>query len=459
MTTKTLSLEEIGQLVEKASANYDTVLKQNQDVLTQFKSQGEKFNELKGEFDKLKEGGDNDAMQKMANSLEELREEMDATAGKLKDPINAISDEKQKEAIKTIAKKAIGAFYKQGSKMQTPDFFEFIKDNAEAQCKTLNIATPAQGGLAVAETLDRDVMDYARDFSPILTQIGRKASLTRSYRQMIKITYPSVSEGVEAIAGTVPVETSTQTYTEVKSKEFKLYVSPRITNEALYGTDIDVYSDLVESLGEEIAIYLSAQILKGDGQDKNCRGMYSSNRIDITATTGESWKPTLTPTGTGARKPDFFPVYPTGVDGKIATDDEAKVNWLIDYMSKLPMRYRGTAEFTMHEDVANEWKKVRDGNKDPVFITSHRDGGGFMLMGKPVVIDNTLPTVASDSLFMRYGDTAKAMVINNGDIDQMLLDPYTKKGSTIVYMEKEYFEMVQRSDALIFACATTKSGS
>lgn len=442
-------------LLEAATRKFDEQVQKNTEIMSQLTEQGRKYTELKGEFDTLKESGDAVAIKNMAQTIEELREEMDATASKLKTPASVITDEKQQEALQSVAKKAIGAFAKLGAKQQQADFFEFVQSNAEAQMKTLNISNPAQGGLAVAEVLDRDVMDYARDFSPIISQVGRKNSLTRDYRQLILITYPSVAEGIENVAGTVPAETSTQTYTEVKSKEFKLYVSPRITNEALYGTDINVYTDLVALLGEQIGVYLSAQLLYGNGTGKNCRGMYSSQRIDITDNTGESWKPTLTADGTGARDPNFFPVYPTGVSGQVATSDKAAVDWLIDYMSQLPMRYRANAEFTMHEEVANFWKKVRDGNDKPVFVIDYREGGGFMLMGKRVVIDNTLPVLAADSLFMRYGDTAAAFAMTEGDIDQMLLDPYTKKGSTIVYMEKEYFEIIQRSDALIFACATT----
>ena len=452
MTTKTFTLEEIGQLVQKATENYENVIKQNQDILEKLSVQGEKFTNLKADFEKLKEGGDADGMKRLAEEMESCREEMDSLAAKMKSPVSAISDEKQVEAIKHVAKKAIGDFYKQGAKMQTPDFFTFVKSHAEAQLKTLNISQPESAGLAVAEVLDRDVMEYARDFSPILSQVGRKGSLTRSYRQMIKITYPSVAEGIENVAGIKPAETTTQTYTEVRAKEFKLYVSPRITNEALYGTDIDVYGDLVSSLGEEIGVYLSAQILFGDGNDKNCRGIYSSNRLK-TGTGGDSYKPTLTPDGTGARPADVFPAYATGVSGKIAATSEAAIDWLIDFMSKLPMRYRDAAEFTMHEEVANEWKKIKDADGKPIFLTDYRTGGGFTLMGKSVVIDNTLPVLTDGAAFMRYGVTSQAFAINEGDIDQMLLDPYTSKGSTIVYMEKEYFEIVQRTDAILFAVA------
>ena len=146
-----------------------------------------------------------------------------------------------------------------------------------------------------------DVLDHAREFSPVVQQIMLKSDMTRDYRQLIKITYPSIAEGIENVAGTVPAETSTQTYAEVKSKVFKLYAQPRITNEALMGADINVYQDLITSLGEEIGIYLAAQILYGDGTDLNARGILSSSRVDITDGTGKSWLPTLTPTGVGAR--------------------------------------------------------------------------------------------------------------------------------------------------------------
>lgn len=452
-----MDFEELKALIEKATENFNAQKAENDKTVNQLKALGDQYATLKSDFDKLKEGGDADGMQKMADAIEDLQGEMEGVATKLKNPVNAITDEKQKEAIREVGKKAIGAFYKMGAKMQTPEFFEFIQENAETQCKTLNISNPAQGGLAVAEVLDRDVMDYGRDFSIIMSLVGQKPSLTRSYRQMIKVTYPSVAEGIENVAGTVPAETSTQTYKEVKAKEFKLYVSPRITNEALMGTDIDVYSDLTESLGEEVGIYISAQLYYGDGQDKNCRGMLSSNRLDITNGTGESWLPTLTPDGTGSRNPDFFPAYPTGVDGAIATSDKGIVDWLITFRRKLPTRYRANAVYVMHEDSIEILEKVRDADDRPIFKMDYRTGDGIMLFGKPVLVDNTLPVmeVGQNRPFVIYGDVARAFAMAPGDVNQMLLDPYTKKGSTIVYMEKEYFEIMQRSDAIIVGVATT----
>ena len=55
-------------------------------------------------------------------------------------------------------------------------------------------------------------------------------------------SYPSVAEGIENVAGTDFAQTTTQEYKEVKSKEFKVSAKPRITDEAMYGADIDLYS-------------------------------------------------------------------------------------------------------------------------------------------------------------------------------------------------------------------------
>lgn len=447
-----MTIEELKALIEKANANIETQIKENEKTQTEFKSLSEKHSALQAKFDKLKEAGDSDQAAELVKTIEEIQDEMSDLRSKYKAPVTAITDEQQKDALKAIAKKAVGAFLK--TKDKQGDFFEFIENNAVEQCKTLNISSPETGGLAVAEILSRDVMDYYRDVSPIVGEVGRKAAMTRSYRQMIRVSWPSVAEGIENVAGVVPAETSTQEYVEVKSKEFKMYASPRITNEALSGVDVDIYSDLVMSLGEEQGVYLANQILFGDGQDKNARGILSSNRFNITDVTGESWKPTLAPDPANARDPDFYPAYATGVSGSIGADDKAKVDWLLTFMRKLPKRYRANAKLYMNENTLLAFELLRDANDNPIFRLNYMEGEP-RLNGKPVVIDDTLPDIAADAAFIIYGDLPMAFAINDGDIDQMLLDPYTKKGSLIVYTEKEMFEMAQRSDAILIGVATT----
>lgn len=442
---------ELKKMLEAAIANFEKQRTENETLQVKFNELNTNHEKLMNQFKELAEAGDKDGAAKMADTIKELQSEMSDLRLKQKSPALAIDTKEQKEAVQIIAKNAIGAFVKQKDK--NADFNKFIVEHATEQCKTLNITTPAQGGLAVAEVLARDVLDYYRNVSPILEEVGRKASMTRDYRQLIRVSWPGVAEGIENVAGVVPAETSTQEYKEVKSRVFKMYASPRITNEALMGTDIDVYSDLIAALGEESAAYLAAQVLYGDGTDKNARGILSSNRLDITNLTGESFKPTL---GASARNPDFFPAYATGVSGAIGADDKAKVDWLLTFMRKLPKRYRAGAKLYMNENTLLEFELLRDNQDRPVFRVTYMDGEP-RLNGKPIVIDDTLPDIAANSAFIIYGDLKMAFAINDGDIDQMLLDPYTIKGSLLVYTEKEMFEMMQRSDAILIGVATTNA--
>jgi len=446
-----MTIEELKALIQKATDNFMAQKAENEKLAVVATKQEAAIADLNAKFDKLKPGENAD---ELVEQIKDLQSELSDVRTKMKSPVTAIDTEAQKQAVVEIARKAVGAFVKGKNGQKEGDFFEFVKSHAETQLKTLNITNPGAGGLAVAEVLSMEVLDYAREFSPVAAEVGLKPAMTRNYRQLIKVTYPSVQEGIENVAGTTVPETTTQTYVQVKAKEFKLNAKPRITDEAMYGTDIDVYSDLVSSLGEEVAIYLAAQLLFGNGEDKNCRGILSSKRVDITNLTGESFKPTL---GAGARNPDFFPAFATGVSGSIGADDVAIVNFVIDVCNTLPTRYLNGAKWYMNRKTKGIFEKVRYEDGKPVFTYDYIEGlpgRRLMLNGYPVVIDDTLPNVAANSLFGMFGRLDMAFAMNNGDIDKMLLDPYTVDGCTVIKLDKEFFEMAQRTDAILVLAAT-----
>ena len=398
-------------------------------------------------------GGDKKALDGIADQIKDIQNDISDVRAKQKTPLTAVTDEDQKKALKLVAHQAVGAFVaqkKSGSKSIVDDVMLFVKDFASDKFKTLNIANPESGGLAIAETLARDVMDYAREFSPILAHIGSKPAMTRAFRQLIKVSFPTVRKGSENVAGTNPANTDTQTYVEVVSHGFKVSAEPRITDEAMAAPDINIYNDLVESMGEEIAIYIADQVLYGAGGTQEARGILGV-RLDITNLTGEAWKPTL---GAGRRNSDKFPAYATGVSGAIGASDKLMVNFVIQSMAKLPTRYRKGAKWFMNENTKVLFELIRDGNDNPIFRADYRDGE-FRLNGKPVVIDDTLPDVGVDAAFAIYGDLSRAYATNNGDINKMQINPYIIRGCTVVEYDKEMFEMIQRSDAILIMVATT----
>ena len=92
-----MTLEELKALIEKATANFEAQKKENETLTVAMKAQEEKFIQLKGDFDKLKEGGDQDQAKKMAKDLEDLANEISVLRSKYKAPAAAITDENQKK--------------------------------------------------------------------------------------------------------------------------------------------------------------------------------------------------------------------------------------------------------------------------------------------------------------------------------------------------------------------------
>jgi len=403
--------------------------------------------------------------------IEDLKSEISDLRSKQK-PVADVIPEDAKKALRELAGGVIGGFVAQKKReggVKSDDFGNFMSvaaHGATDQFKALNITTPEDGGLAVAEVLATDVLDYARNSYPILGEVGFKSGITRSYRQLINLGGVGVRRGSENTDGQTKVDssngkyqpTSTQTYAEVKSNVFKASAEPLISDEAMEGTDIDIYADLIIDLGIEVGEWMATEVTLGDGVlaggDGKARGILGT-RLDITNTTGQSWKPTR---GVGRRNADIFPAYPTGVAADLGADDKARVNWLMKFMRQLPVRYRSGAKLYMNENTLSYFELLRDANERPVFRVSYMEGEP-RLNGKPVVLDDNMPDIGADAAFIMYGDLKLAYAINNGDVEKMQINPYIVRGATVVEYDKEMFEMIQRSDALIIGVATTNSGT
>lgn len=383
--------------------------------------------------------------------IEDLKNELSDVRAKIKTPAQAISDEDQKKALQTMAVKSYNSYIRQ-AKGGIVDFQGYMNSIAD-EFKTLNITTPAEGGSAVASVLSMDLIEYGREYSPILQMIGTKSGLTRDYTESVLISHPSVGDGIENVAGVTLSATDEQTYASVKTDVVKLYANPRLTDEALMGTDYNVYADLVRLIGGEIGIMLAYKVMYGDGTAKNGRGILSSSRIDLAAA-GESFNPTL---GAGARDADYFPVYPTGVSGSLGATDKAIVDFFIDLINTLPTKYLGNARFYMNRKTKGVIEKVRDGNDLPIFNTSFMVDGMPTIRGHAVVIDDTMPDIAADSTPIIFGDLSRAFAMANGDIDYMQPNPYKIQGVTILEYNKEIFTIMQASDAILVVGATTNS--
>lgn len=339
----------------------------------------------------------------------------------------------------------VGKFLKQsheekngGEKSQ--GFELFVK----SEVKSLNLTNPGEGAESVANVLSRQIIERAREAYPILGEIGRR-NMPRDLREEVLVSYPSVQEGIENVAGVEISETKTQEYREVKNRICKINAKPRITDEAMYASDLALYEQLMKLLDDEIGRYLLMQCLFGDGTGKNMRGILSSNRISD----AESFKPTIDSADPdSARNVDFFPMYRTGVAASLPVDSVALGDWLIDYISELPTKYMKGAKHYMNRKTAKLFRKARDADGNKLLVKSSA-GRGMELEDYPVVIDDYMPDVAAGSTPIIFGNLGEAFTISNGAIQKMLLDPYTVDGNTVVKVDQEFYEMIGKNDAIV----------
>ena len=430
--------EELKALLEKANANLEKL----EGKVSSVETENAKLKEIQEKASKVEHASKSE----VTELKDELRNQIADLETKVKTGTPAITVDK--EALGMAFKNAVGKFTK--LRDNKADFKSFVELEVKA---ALNITNTGEGLESIAEVLSREIVERAREMYPIVGEV-RTRNMPRNLREEVLLSFPSVQEGIENVAGTAISETEVQRYGEVTNQVAKVNAKPRITDEAMAAPDLDIYAHLLDLLQDEIGRYLAQQILFGNGTGKNMRGILSSNRVDITNTTGESWNPTF---GAGARNLDFYPAYGTGVSGALPATDVAIVDWLIDLTTALPTKYLANAKFYMNRRTLAQFKKVRDANQQPVFLPTYM-GQTMSLMGYPVVIEDYMPDLAADSLFMIFGDLKQAFSMSAGDIDKLLLDPYTVDGCTVVKVDKEYFEMVGKTDSIL-VCAATTSGA
>ena len=122
-----MDFEKLQALIQKATENFELQKKANDTLTVEFNGLVKKYDDLKGAFDKLKEGGDADQHKKMATQLEDLVNEMSDIRSKYRAPAAAITDEDQKKAIRHVVMKSFGAYIKD-SKGQKGDVMAGIKE-------------------------------------------------------------------------------------------------------------------------------------------------------------------------------------------------------------------------------------------------------------------------------------------------------------------------------------------
>jgi HK97 family phage major capsid protein len=135
----------------------------------------------------------------------------------------------------------------------------------ELQKKAWSVGTPADGGYALPEDIDRDIEKLQRDISPIRGLANVVRTGTSDYKKLVNVNGIASGWVGETAARTA---TNTSQLAEVPVFMGELYANPQITQQALDDLFFDVEAEIQSQLLEEFAVAEGSAFVSGNGTNK-----------------------------------------------------------------------------------------------------------------------------------------------------------------------------------------------
>jgi HK97 family phage major capsid protein len=338
------------------------------------------------------------AIENQAKSVEELKAKAEELEARLNTPTFGAGSEGKSVLPKDVRENMLEYIRTGKSALR-----EAVNEKLAEYGKSLNLSVAEEGGIFYSVTHDTDIMPLVRDESPMwqeATVINISGAEYSGLMQTADLESGWVGELEDRS------DTDAPTYAELKIPVHEIYAQPAATTKMLEDSEYDIEGDLNRQFGEVFAREANAKFTKGNG--KKCpRGL-----LTYTAST--------TPTGRQVL------YVATGADGDWAASDPHLK--LLGAPELLKASYRQNGKWMMSRLRKAEVMKFLDGNKLPIWQPSLQAGTPSTLCGYPVVDNEDMPTKASNSLSVAFGDFKRAYKIISRRGLVLLRDPYTKKG-------------------------------
>lgn len=301
-------------------------------------------------------------------------------------------------------------------------------DMKSLQAKAWSIGTPADGGYAVPEQIDREIEKLMRDVSPMRSVCRVVRVGTSDYKKLVNVN--GIASGWVGETAARPA-TNTSQLAEVIPPIGELYANPQVTQQALDDMFFDVEGELQAQLLEEFAVAEGAAFTSGNGTNK------PKGFLDYTtAATADS-----------SRAFGTLQHIATGVSGDFAASNKADVFFSV--VAAVKKAYRAGSVWMMPKTVLFEALRFKDGQGQYLWQPSIQDSGlGIRLLGFMVEENEDMPAKAANSLSIAFGNFQRGYTIVDRMGMRMLRDPYTNKPYVGFYTTKRVGGAVINSEAI-----------
>lgn len=293
----------------------------------------------------------------------------------------------------------------------------------ELQEKALSIGVNADGGYAVPETLDTNILQLERDASVMRRIFSQMTVGNESYRKLVNLHGTASGWVGEAAART---ETGTSQFGQITPVFGEIYANPATTQKMLDDAFFNVESWISSEVALQFAEAEDAAFYSGNGTDKPSGLMNAP----------------LATTGDDARALGTLQNKETASIGAVDADD------LIDLVYMIKAGYRGASQFLCSTNTLAAIRKLKDSQNQYLWQPSVQAGEPSQVLGYGVVESNQVADIANSANSVLFGDYKKAYKILDVRGTRILRDPFTNKPYVHFYTTKRVGGLLEDSQAV-----------
>jgi len=326
---------------------------------------------------------------------------------------------------RTAARPVLGAAATSGPELK--GFVDgYLRQGRESELKSVNAASPADGGYAVPREIDEAIAAQLRTISPI-RQIAQVVQVgTAGYRKLV--TSGGAASGWVSETGARP-ETATSKFNEIAPPMGELYANPSASQAMLDDAAFNLEEWLAGEIATEFARAEGAAFVGGTGTNQP-KGFLAAP----TSNAGDALRP--------------FGTLQFAVTGNAAGFDAGPELKLIDLVHSLKAAHRQGAVFVMNTKTLAAVRKFKAADGSFLWTPGLLDGQPARLLGYPVIEAEDMPDVGAGAFPIAFGNFRNGYLIAERRATTILRDPYTNKPFVNFYATKRIGGQVLDSDAI-----------
>lgn len=382
---------------------------------------GAKFTEFTKKNDKRFEAVESEKSS-LAGSVETLVEEV-KTLQKAKDDV-----ESQLTAIQLKGSR-LGSTDLNNDQIEHKEAFgNFMRKGqddglAQLEQKALSVGTNADGGFAVPEELDRNIIQLLRDGTPMRQACHVMSIGGSDYKKLVNKGGASSGWVGEEVARPA---TGTPTLAQIAPFMGEIYANPQATQQMLDDSFFNVEDWLANEVQTEFSEKENTAFTLGDGTNKP-KG-FLAYATDLAGDKTRAF-------GTLQHRESL-------AIGSVGADDVVKL------IFALKAAYRNGANFMGSTDLLSELMVLKDGNGQYLWRAGLEIGESSTLRGYKYVENEDMPEVAAGALPLSFGNFKRGYTIVDRMGTRVLRDPFTNKPFVGFYTTKRVGGFVTDSQAI-----------